>query len=845
MAASAEDAIVSYRKAGIDREGSLNLELSAFLMLCVLAGSLLACSLVEAAAPIEQTIRFAPDRADYLKQYEAVFLRPITEGGSAVPVGNGDLAAVAWQPDHLTWMLNKCDIGGTSQAARLVIETPQKISERIGRLETRLSLADATATIRYQGGLLPQDAGWVWRGVNGPLPVVKDTDQGTVAVRFYVPNGRNVFLLSYNEEAKVPHPITVAFERWVQEEFGKQVKAQVRDNTLAITYTLDHEGYAASYAAVLAFDGFAGATLAQPSPLRATLNIPASPKVSGRIAVAVVTSLEAADPLEAATKLAVSTLQEPEEAILAQHRQYWTAFWDRLFVDSGHPYLNALYHMSLYELGITSRGKRPVKFNGALNLWSEKYRTWGSGYWCHNQSETYLQTYAANQIELSDNFHAWIAGVRPEAVKAARKNFQIDGAYYPEVMSWDYTVQDPEIPAKPDGMGYILSSGTRYALMMWNRYQYTLDRQFLAEKAYPVIRDCAAFYVNYAKLGEDGKYHVAPSMSWEEPPLGRDAHADCAAMRAIFPIAIQVATLLKMDADKIPIWRDRLAKVPDYPVSDGVFSVVMRDDGTPEPTDHYQWQLPNLSGVFPYSVIGIGSTPELKAIADDTFNRYRFNADAGHEFLPVIAARLGNAEWWRAAMFQYIDYFQIYDQGLLHYYNIYSFKETGQGINQGHHPYLEASGILATAVNEMLLQSYDGIIRVFPAAPEHWTSRFILRAAGSYLVASEHRGKAGILYIAIQPVGGEPRACRVAIPWAAGADLLEGGRRRPLKTEQGVAAFDTRPGAVYVLLPKGAKLEDIPPVKEDFKGYISPCHLGNSWYGNTDGPNAHTPMPLW
>jgi hypothetical protein len=57
----------------------------------------------------------------YLRQFEPIMLQPIREGGSALPIGNGDLAAVIWQPGDLTVMLNKCDIGGVaSQAARLV-----------------------------------------------------------------------------------------------------------------------------------------------------------------------------------------------------------------------------------------------------------------------------------------------------------------------------------------------------------------------------------------------------------------------------------------------------------------------------------------------------------------------------------------------------------------------------------------------------------------------------------------------------------------------------------------------------------------------------------------------------
>lgn len=798
---------------------------------------------------LESTIRFRIDRAGYLKQYETVFLQPIIEGCNAVAVGNGDLAAVAWQPGHLTWMLNKCDIGGAaSQAARLTIETPDPIATRIGRLETRLSLAEAAATVTYTGGLLPQAASWNWRGQTLSKPLsVADKDRGSVRARFYVPNGRNVFLLSYDEEAETPHPVKFIFERWIQKEYGDKVTLAVRGNTLAIAYAIAEPDCAASYAAVLAFDGFAGAALSQASPLRAEIAIPAGAKISGRVAIAVVTSLEAENPIEEATRLAVATLKEPADKIWTQHLGWWNDFWGRLFVDAGQPYLNALYHMSLYELGISSRGKRPVKFNGALNLWDENTRMWGAPYWRHNQTETYLQCYAANQVELADNFHDWIAAVRPEAVKAARKYFQVDGAYYPEVMNHNFTVADPEKSVKPDGIDYILSCGVEYALMLWNRYTYSLDKSFLAEKAYPVIRDVAEFYVGYGKLGPDGLYHVSPALCWEELPLGRDTHSDASAWRAVFAVAVEAAGILGVDKEKQPAWKDRLAKAPPYPVSDGMFSTVWRDDGTPSPVDHFQWGLPNISGIFPYGVIGLDSPAALRKIAAETLSRYRFNADAGHEFLPVAAARLGNAEWWRAVMFQYIQYFQVFDQGLLHYYNIYGQKEIGPGVaSAGMHPYLEASGILGTAVNEMLLQSYDGKIRVFPAVPARWPARFILRAAGSFLVASEHRGKAGIPYIAVQPVGGEPRTCSVVVPWDQGADLLEGGKRVTPAVKQGVAAFSVKPGVVYVLLPSGARLEDVPMVEAGFQKHYSPARLGNVWYGRPDGPNCHTTdFPLW
>ena len=57
-------------------------------------------------ATLEQTVRFRLDRQGYIKQFNPRFQKPIQHGKDAIPVGNGDFAAVAWQPEHLTWTLS-------------------------------------------------------------------------------------------------------------------------------------------------------------------------------------------------------------------------------------------------------------------------------------------------------------------------------------------------------------------------------------------------------------------------------------------------------------------------------------------------------------------------------------------------------------------------------------------------------------------------------------------------------------------------------------------------------------------------------------------------------------------
>jgi hypothetical protein len=72
--------------------------------------------------------------------------------------------------------------------------------------------------------------------------------------------------------------------------------------------------------------------------------------------------------------------------------------------------------------------------------------------------------------------------------------------------------------------------------------------------------------------------------------------------------------------------------------------------------------------------------------------------------------------------------------------------------------------IVSCAINEMLLQSHEGAIRVCPAVPPAWHVRFELAAQGGFLVSAEHRdGK--VLFVAVTSRVGGP--CRLASPWPA------------------------------------------------------------------------------
>ena len=58
--------------------------------------------------------------------------------------------------------------------------------------------------------------------------------------------------------------------------------------------------------------------------------------------------------------------------------------------------------------------------------------------------------------------------------------------------AWGFTA-----PGGGLGWGLFVSGGIWIASQMWRHYEFTQDRAFLRQHAYPVLRDAAEFYLAY------------------------------------------------------------------------------------------------------------------------------------------------------------------------------------------------------------------------------------------------------------------------------------------------------------------------------------------------------------
>ena len=113
---------------------------------------------------------------------------------------------------------------------------------------------------------------------------------------------------------------------------------------------------------------------------------------------------------------------------------------------------------------------------------------------------------------------------------------------------------------------------------------------------------------------------------------------------------------------------------------------------------------------------------------------------------------------------------------------------------------------LPAIVNECLMQSYDGVIRLFPNTTNLGEARFRdLRACGAFLVSAMWDGKA----VAEATVKSEKGSlARVVNPWTssrAEVRALSSGTEVSYRRKDGLLEFPTKAGEAYSMRISEAK----------------------------------------
>jgi hypothetical protein len=454
------------------------------------------------------------------------------------------------------------------------------------------------------------------------------------------------------------------------------------------------------------------------------------------IVTCVLSKLDASAFLEEAKKTVVSLQTKDISTMTVQHREWWKRFWSKSFIEIPDKEIEKRWYAALYVMGSCSKAGKVAP--GLWGCWVTLFAQWQGDYHLnYNFQAPYYIVYASNHAELSVPFYQAILEALPRGKELARKHGW-KGVHFPVCIGPRGIFPEGE---KDHGQR---SNAAYVALNFIWQYQYTQDREFLKTTAYPYLLDVADFWEDYLKL-ENGRYVIRGDAIHEGSGEDLNPILSLGLVRNLFKNLIVMSKDLGVDESRRAKWQDIQDKLSAYPLQERNGKTVFRytEKGL-------AWWKDNTLGVqhiFPADTIGLESDPKLLEISRSTIDGMSRWADYnGFSSWYTACARVGyDPKIILSKMREECDKHSF--PNLLLFYG-------GGGVES-------CGGFLA--INEMLLQSHEGIIRFFPCWPKEMDAKFgTLRAVGAFLVSAGL--KSGVVNgVTIVSEKGQP--CRVQNPW--------------------------------------------------------------------------------
>ena len=461
-------------------------------------------------------------------------------------------------------------------------------------------------------------------------------------------------------------------------------------------------------------------------------------------------------------------------------------FWSRSAVQIAEPLIEGLWYETLHARRCTTKaGKTPPGL--FLPSTVTDYSHWHGDYHTnYNYQQPFYADYAANQLEVGDAYFTGMEYLLQMGKIIAEKYYGTRGVFI-QLSGYPIRAVDDVLGAVPMGrMAYMTGWASN---QYWWRYLYTKDEPWLRQVGYPVLRDCALFYLDFMQRGDDGLYHVFPSNQGEDGFSGNSKdYTDRAQvmrhLRYCLRSAIQASEILGVDAELREQWRDRLNHAAG-------------DDGNPPPkyeglAQHFYEACPPEfgNGAPPASPVH-DKSPEAWPGAGQWVDLWYAGQ---YPMVAIPSIRSGGLDPDRvfAGMKRIVERWR-HPNGLIWAMAVANYGHCGA--------WTETLGI-AAPLQEMLLQSYGGVLRVFPCWPADVAASFTtLRAEGAFLVSAAWKeGRVDSLEILSEKGG----TCRLFAPWPAGiqVETTAGQVVGITQWAPGIPAFETTAGETYRVHPQ-------------------------------------------
>ena len=544
-------------------------------------------------------------------------------------------------------------------------------------------------------------------------------------------------------------------------------------------------------------------------------------KESFSIYLTVVSTYDAEDTMaEAKRRLDTAILRNPYH-IFMNGTEYFEVSAKRSWIRLPEKEYARPWYFGLYE---AESARRPGKFlPGYTAPWScSSYVNWGYHILTYEESKANLGLLATNHAELLEPLFRMCLDAQEKLHAFTKGFYHMEGTAYPHAISGTGTVIASSVTLNGTMMN--LSPTGEIVKFAWDYYDYTGDRDFLAQIGYPLLREAALFYSNYLQTDADGRKYIFPShcQEYTEFPNAFDdfmtnSVVDLAMFRLILRRALQAADILGVDEALSARWKDDLAGLGDeYPVwPDGTWRMSEDAAYQSDKAEASVYGPPGHTGLAPLNLSDEvdcwNENDPLREAAVRTARKVipdkKLPWDLSYSLLARM--RIGDRD-----MLERLPLFK--EGGNLNRADAMDYDSEQKIAPDGQQSFYvdKGSAYLSEAITEMLLQSHCGTIHVFPAFPFDLgdAAFFSLRARGAFLVSAESRN-GETAYVIIRSLRGNP--CRVYDPFGADVRIrdLETGEAVPFTSDGAYLSFETVPEHEYALDREAHPLESYPVLR--------------------------------
>jgi hypothetical protein len=678
---------------------------------------------------------FQVDVADVVAQSNVVLLHPNTTDGQSMPLGNGRLGVAVWSASGLTAQLNRVDTFPDRKSPGQIVVP---------------GLATLTGGSAYRGSLDLYDA------------MFKESGGGMSATAYALQN-KDEFIIDVT--GADPNSTQTAI---VQLWSGRSPAATAQGAVAALAESfVDDTDCCGAGASNQTFGSLAGitaggrnvtASVLDPLTIQVTFN----PNADGsfRVVVASPAWTGSGDAIATVLNLVASDATMSASDLQSAHLGFWHDFWAKAgLIQIGSAegaYVQNLRDLDLFLAAASSAGELPGHHNGAADLFKWNQDAFHAGwnvyeFWHWNLRMQVAVNLAAGHPELNLPYFDLYTDNLPNIETWTQQSFDGDGGdtCVPEIMRFNGNGAGGGGNEACDQSvttwnGKTLSTGAEVSLWIWSHYLYTGDATFLS-KSYPFMAAAARFLLERASVGADGYRHTNPSNAHETQWDTQDPTTDIAAMKALFPVVIQAANVLGTDTALVSQLQEAGAQILDFPRTDTATQTQLLTSASdpagkdmigisyvPTSARHNVENI-GLEVVWPYGLIG-DDAGALTALAQRTFTFRSYVNNPDWTFDAVQAARIGDAVDVHTSIINQIETYQVWASGLGNWTD-----------GSDNLPYDEFDGDVANAVQEALVQDYDGLLRIAPAWPTatwdvsgteyiHGNSRVHVQIQGGHLV---------------------------------------------------------------------------------------------------------------